>query len=269
MSGGGARETEQDLQDDLGYLHGEPFRARRRVSVPANHYSVTRDRAWEFGSRRLTWGVARTMLENSSMSRLAPSTSAPSTFEAPAGTPRCSLPSPILRGGSASRETSSPGGGGRARRTLEPLGPAAWPELIAQIVQYATTQSSFRRRRPDAVSCARRRSSVAVEVLRRLDGPPPLGCGGRRGVLGARRRRGVLVVQEARCAECSMITSGGRSSRGPLAVRGAGCLGARLLAAYSGRGVGGRSSRSSTARYVIIGHSEQRARCTTSSRRRW
>src|SRR5918995_3796953 len=33
-----ARETEQHLQDDLENLHGEPFRARQRGSVPTFEY---------------------------------------------------------------------------------------------------------------------------------------------------------------------------------------------------------------------------------------
>ena len=41
-----ARETEQHLQDDLENLHGEPFRARRRVSVPTIEYSRTRGVPW-------------------------------------------------------------------------------------------------------------------------------------------------------------------------------------------------------------------------------
>ena len=41
-----ARETEQHLQDDLENLHGEPFRARRRVSVPTIEYSRTFDGAF-------------------------------------------------------------------------------------------------------------------------------------------------------------------------------------------------------------------------------
>ena len=75
-----ARETEQDLQDDLENLHGEPFRARRRVSVPTIEYSRTRGGALGASLQAPTCFLNRTMLENSSMSRLAPPTSAPSTF---------------------------------------------------------------------------------------------------------------------------------------------------------------------------------------------